>query len=188
MKTVIIIGGGVAGLQAGVFTAKAGEETLVLDTDESLVHNTANIKNLIGHESISGQEIINSGKNKLEDLGGEIKQEKVEEVQETEAGFKVETENDCYESKYVIVASAGNLKFLESLDLEYEDGVEGPYMMDQHIKTDNSNKAVGVENLYVAGLADSWEYQTSTALGSGAKAALNLLSDLYGEPYTDHDT
>lgn len=188
MTTVIVIGGGVAGLQAGVLTAKAGEETLVLDTDESLVHNTSNIKNLIGHESIGGQEILRSGKNKLEDFGGEIREDKVEKVEETEEGFKVETEDDEYNAEYVLVASAGDLDFLEDMGLEYEEGVEGPYMMDRHVKTDGSNKALGVDNLYVAGLADSWEYQTSTAIGSGAKAAVNLLSDLYGEPYTDHDT
>jgi thioredoxin reductase len=59
-------------------------------------------------------------------------------------------------------------------------------MMDQHIVTDDSNKAA--ESVYAAGLVNSWEYQTSTAIGDGAKAAVNLLSDKKGEPYTDHDT
>lgn len=58
-------------------------------------------------------------------------------------------------------------------------------MMEQHIVTDDSNKAS--ENVYAAGLANSWEYQSSVALGDGAKAAVNLLSDKYGEPYEDHD-
>jgi thioredoxin reductase len=52
--------------------------------------------------------------------------------------------------------------------------------------TDNSNRAG--EKVYAAGLANTWEYQTSTALGDGAKAAVNLLSEIRGEPYTDHDT
>jgi thioredoxin reductase (NADPH) len=188
MKTVIVIGGGVAGLQAGVFTAKAGEETLVLDTGESLVHNTSNIQNLIGHDSIAGQELLRKGENKLEDFGGEKKEEEVEEVEETDEGFKVVTEDNEYETEYVIAASAGDLSYLENLDLEFEEGVEGPYMMEKHIKTDDSNKSVSVENLYAAGLANTWEYQTSVAIGDGAKAAVNLLSDKYGEPFEDHDT
>ncbi len=188
MRKVIVIGGGVAGLQAGVFTAKAGEETLVLDTDESLVHNTSNIQNLIGHESITGQEVLRSGRQKLDDFGAEYKEEKVEDLQKTEEGYSVETDKSDYEAEYVIIASAGSLEFLEGLDLEFEEGVEGPYMMERHIVTDDTNKAEAAERLYVAGLSNSWEYQTSTAIGSGAKAAVNLLTEIKGEPYTDHDT
>lgn len=186
MKTVTVIGGGVAGLQAAVFAAKAGEETLVLDTDESLVHNTSNIQNLIGHDSIGGQELLRSGRDKLDDFGGEMVEEEVEELERTDDGFKVVTDENEYESEYLVVASAGNLDFLESLDVEFEDGVEGPYMMERHVRTDESNRAA--ENLYIAGLANTWEYQTSVAIGDGAKAAVNLLSDKYGEPYEDHDT
>lgn len=188
MKTVIVIGGGVAGLQAGIFTAKAGEETLILDTEESLVHNTSNIQNLIGHDSIAGQELLRKGENKLEDFGGELREEKVEKVEETDEGFKVVTEDGEYETEYVIAASAGDLSYLDDLDVEFEEGAEGPYMMDKHVKTDDKNKAVGLENLYAAGLANTWEYQTSVAIGDGAKSAVNLISDKYGEPYEDHDT
>ncbi len=186
MRTVIVIGGGLAGLQAGVFTAKAGEETLVLDTDESLVHNTSNIQNLVGHDSISGQELLEDGKDKFEQFEGEFKQEKVENVERTGEGFKIVTEEEEYFSEYVILATAGVHEYMENLDIEFEDGVEGMYMMDQHVKTDNSNKAA--EKIYAAGLTNTWEYQTAVALGDGAKAAVNLLTDKYGETYTDHDT
>lgn len=186
MKTVIVIGGGVSGLQAGVFTAKAGEETLVLDTGESLVHNTSNIQNLIGHDSIAGQELLKKGKDKLETFDGELKEEEVQSLERTDDGFRIETDENEYEAEYVVVASAGSLDYLEGLDVEFEEGVEGPYMMEKHVETDDSNRAS--DNLYAAGLANTWEYQTSVAIGDGAKAAVNLLSDKYGEPYEDHDT
>lgn len=185
MYKVTIIGGGVAGLQAGVFTAKASEETLVLDSGESLVLNTSNIKNLITEDSIAGQEVLKRGKDKLDDFGGEFKEEKVEKLERTDEGFKITTSDGEYETEYVIIASAGNHEYIE-FDLEYEDGVEGPYMMEEHIKTDDSNKAD--EGVYAAGLANTWEYQTSTAIGDGAKTAVNLLSEIRGEPFTDHDT
>lgn len=185
MTKIIIIGGGVAGLQAGVFTAKAGEETLVLDSGESLVLNTSNIQNLITHDSISGQEVLRKGRQKLEDFGGEFKEEEVEKLERTGEGFLVKTTEEEYECDYVVIASAGSHEYIE-LDLEYVEGVEGPYMMDEHIETDDSNMAA--EGVYAAGLANSWEYQTSTAIGDGARAAVNLLSDIRGEPFTDHDT
>lgn len=185
MSNIAVIGGGVAGLQAGVFTAKAGEETTVFDSGESLVMNTSNIQNMITHDSIAGNEVLKRGKEKLEEFGGRFQEEEVKKLEKTDEGFSVETESGTYSFEYVIIASAGSHDFIE-IDLEYEEGVEGPYMMDEHIVTDESNKAT--EGVYAAGLANSWEYQTSTALGDGAKAAVNLLSDLRGEPYTDHDT
>jgi thioredoxin reductase len=186
MTKITIIGGGLAGLQAGIITAKANEDTLILDTDESLVHNTSNIQNLIGHESIAGQELLKSGKEKLENFNGELKEQKVEKIEKTEEKFQIQTEETTIETEYIIIASAGVHDYLEELNLEYEDGVEGPYMMDKHIKTDDTNEAQ--EKIYAAGLANSWEYQTSTAIGDGAKAAVNLLTEIKGEPYTDHDT
>ena len=187
MKTVIVIGGGIAGLQAGVFTAKAGEETLVLDTGESLVLNTSNIQNLIGHDSIAGSELIKKGKDKLKDFNGELKEEKVEKVEETSEGFKVITEESEYSSEYVVAASAGDLSYLEDL-VEFEDGVEGVYMMDRHVKTDQHNQSTENEKIFAAGLANTWEYQTAVAIGDGAQAAVNLMTHKNGEPYEDHDT
>jgi len=187
MKTVIVIGGGVAGPQAGVFTAKAGEETLVLDTGESLVLNTSNIQNLIGHDSIAGNELIKKGKDKLDNFDGEFKEEKVEEVEETNEGFKVVTEDDQYESEYIIAASAGDLSYLEDL-VEFEDGVDSPYAMDRHVKTDQHNQATENEKIFAAGLANTWEYQTSVAIGDGAQAAVNLMTHKQGDPFEDHDT
>ncbi|MFB6203872.1 MAG: NAD(P)-binding domain-containing protein [Candidatus Nanohaloarchaea archaeon] len=186
MKDVIVIGGGVSGLQAAVFTAKAGEETLVLDNDQSLVYNTSNIQNLIGHESIGGHELLKRGRDKLEEFDGERKETEVTTVERSDEGFRVETEDGEYTAEYIVVASAGSHDFLDPLDIQFEEGVEGQYYMDQHLKTDESNRAG--EQIYAAGLANSWEYQTSVAIGDGAKAAVNLLRDKYGEPYMDHDT
>jgi thioredoxin reductase (NADPH) len=187
MKTVIVIGGGVSGLQAGVFTAKAGEETLVLDSGESLVLNTSNIQNLITDESIAGNELLKRAKDKLGDFGGELREEEVENIEETGEGFKVTTGEDDYKAEYIVAASAGDLSYIEDL-VEFEDGVEGPYMMDRHVKTDQHNQSTENEKIFAAGLANTWEYQTSVAIGEGAKAAVNLLTHKQGEPFEDHDT
>lgn len=185
MKTVTVIGGGVSGLQAGVFTAKAGEDTLVLDSGESLVLNTSNIQNTITNESISGNEILKKGKDKLDEFGGEFKEEEVEKVERIDGGLKVETSENEYETEYVVVASAGMHDFLEGLDIDFVEGLDDPYLMDKHIDTDEDNKAA--DRVYAAGLARYWVHQTSFAIGDGTKAAANLLTDLKGEPYTDHD-
>jgi thioredoxin reductase len=60
--------------------------------------------------------------------------------------------------------------------------------MDRHVKTDQHNQSTENEKIFAAGLANTWEYQTSVAIGDGAQAAVNLLTDLRGEPFEDHDT
>lgn len=186
MKDVIVVGGGIAGLQAAVFTAKAGEETLVLDTGESLVYSTSNIRNLIGHDSIGGQELLKKAREKLDDFDGEYRQEEVISLEKNGDSFSIRTEESGYEADYVVLASAGETDYIDIDDVEFEPGEEGPYMMEKHVVTDEDNLII--DGLYAAGLINYWVYQTSFAIGDGSKAAVNLLSDKYGEVYSDHDT
>lgn len=182
---VVVIGGGVAGLQAAVYTAKAGEETAVLDAGDPWVTNTDDIQNLVGFDSVPGSRLVESGRKKVESFGGELVDVTVERVERTASGLSVTTTDDIYGTDYVIVASAGTLDYLEPLDLEFTDGVDGQYYMERHVRTDSTNRAG--DGVYAAGLARTWEFQTAVAVGDGAKAATNLLTEKYGEPYMDHD-
>lgn len=186
MKDVIVIGGGISGLQAAVITAKAGEDTTVIDAGQSLVLNTSNIQNLVGHDSVTGRQLLENGREKLESFGGELVEEKVESLTREDENFRVETGEDEYRADYVVVASAGELDYLEGLDVSFREGKEGPYWMERHLETDEDNRAA--ERLYAAGLSHLWEYQTSVAIGDGAKAAVDLLTEKRGEPFQDHDT
>jgi len=182
---VVVIGGGVAGLQAGVYTAKAGEETLVVDAGDSWVAKTNDIQNLIGFDSLSGETLLEDGREQLRSFGGELLEDTVQRVEDVDDGFLIFTDDAEYRSEYVLVASAGATDFLAPLDLAYVAGVEGEYYPDRHVASDEANRAT--DGVYVAGLSRTWEYQTAVAIGDGAKAAINLLSEKYGEPYMDHD-
>ena len=182
---VIVVGGGIAGLQAAIYTAKAGEETLVLDAGDPWVRSTDDIQNLIGFNSVRGSSLVESGRHQVEAFGGEIVDATVERVTRTDTGLLVTADGDDYETNYVVIASAGSLDYLDPLDLEFTDGVEGQYYMERHVRTDAANRAA--EGVYAAGLARTWEFQTAVAIGDGAKAATNLLSEKYREPYMDHD-
>lgn len=190
MYETLVIGGGVAGLQAAVFTAKAGMETLVLTEGEPLVRSTDRIQNLVTHERIAGDQIIETGRERVRALGGELAEAEVTALvrEGTPGPFTATTASDGrYTGETVVVATAGTLGFLEPLEaeLEYTDGREGEFTMDRHVSTDGANRAT--ENLYVAGLANTWEYQTAVAIGDGATAAVNLISDCRDEAYVDHD-
>jgi thioredoxin reductase (NADPH) len=190
MYETLVIGGGVAGLQAAVFTAKAGLDTLVLTEGDPLVCSTDKIQNLVTHENIAGDQIVETGRERVRALGGEIEEATVTALarEESPAPFVATTESDeSYTGERVVVATADDLGFLEPLDdeIEYTSGREGEFTMERHVRTDDANRAT--ENLYVAGLANTWEYQTAVAIGDGAKAAVNLVSDSRDEAHVDHD-
>ncbi len=190
MRDVLVIGGGVAGLQAAVFTAKAGLDTLVLSGGEPLVCSTDKIQNLVTRDRIAGDEIIETGQERVRAFGGDIGETAATRlVREGRPGpFTVTTEDAATHSgETVIIATANEFDFLEPLrdELTFTSGPEGEFTMEQHIETDDANRAT--ENVYVAGLANTWEYQTAVAIGDGAKAAINLISDRRDEAYIDHD-
>lgn len=190
MHDVLVVGGGVAGLQAAVFTAKAGLDTLVLSGGEPLVCSTDKIQNLVTHEEIAGEEIIETGRTRVRALGGAIEDATVTTLarEGTPGPFAATTEDaGTHRGETVVVATAEEFEFLEPLsdEIEYTSGREGEFTMESHIETDEANRAA--EGVYVAGLANTWEYQTSVAIGDGAKAAINLVSDRRDEAYIDHD-
>ena len=185
MWDVIVIGGGVAGLQTAVFTAKAGEATLVIGGGDSLVTSTEKIQNLLTEERIAGEEILDRGRRRVQSFDGEIRETTADRVERSDDGFCVSTADDEVDAETIVIASADNYDYLDPLDLDFEPGREGEFMLEQHITTDEGNRAA--DGVYVAGLANTWEYQTAVAIGDGAKAAVNLLSDKRGEAYVDHD-
>ena len=190
MYDVLVIGGGVAGLQAAVFTAKAGLDTLVLDGGDPLVSSTDKIQNLLTRERIAGDEIIDTGRARVRSLGGEIEDATVTAVsRDGDPGpFTARGEADeTYTGEAVVVAAAEAFEFLEPLDdeVEFADGRDGEFTTEKHLETDEANRVT--TNVYAAGLANTWEYQTAVAIGDGAKAAVNLVSDRRDEAYIDHD-
>lgn len=190
MYDVLVVGGGVAGLQAAVLTAKADLDTLVFDGGDALVGNTDKIQNLVTRDRIAGEEIIDTGRERVRSFGGEIVDTPVTRLTRDDhpKPFTATAENaEAYTGEAVIVASAGEFGYLSPLDdeLEYTDGRDGEFTMKQHLETDEANRAA--RNVYAAGLANRWEYQTSVAIGDGATAAVNLISDRRDEAYIDHD-
>jgi thioredoxin reductase (NADPH) len=190
MRDVLVVGGGVAGLQAAVLTAKAGLDTLVLSGGEPLVCSTDKIQNLVTRDRIAGDEIIETGRERVRSFDGDIEEATATRlVREGRPGpFTVTTDGgETHTGDAVVVATADDFEFLEPLrdELEYTSGRDGEFTMERHVETDGANRAT--DNVYVAGLANTWEYQTSVAIGDGAKAAVNLVSDRRGEAYVDHD-
>jgi thioredoxin reductase len=178
MSDVAIIGGGPAGLSAGLFTAKNGLDTLVFDTDETWMHK-AHLFNYLGIRSIGGGEFMAIARGQTRDRGVELREEEVTAVERSEEGFTV-TADDEYDARYVVFATGAKHGLAEDLGCETTE--EGTVDVGLDMET-------SVEDAYATGaLVRPEEWQAIISAGDGGAAALNILSKEKGEHFHDFDT
>lgn len=119
MYDLIIIGGGPAGVSAGVYAARKRLKTLFITPSwggQSIV--SEGIENWIGFVKIPGAELAQKLREHLEAYKGDIVDikdgDKVTAVAKSENGFRVTTEGgQTYEGKTVLVASGSSRRKLE---------------------------------------------------------------------------
>ncbi|MBU4485135.1 FAD-dependent oxidoreductase, partial [bacterium] len=103
----IIIGGGPAGLTAGLYNGRAGMKTLVIESPTVIgqVAITADVENYPGFESISGPELIKKFRDQAIKWNAEIVSGNVNNLEKTKKGWKVFADDKVYESLAVIIAT-----------------------------------------------------------------------------------
>lgn len=110
MYDVIIIGAGPAGVSASLYTHRANLKTLILYREEGALEKTNQIENYYGFaDGISGKKLYEAGIQQAKNIGVEVRKEEVTNIQFTEKGFNVITENSRQEAKAIILAT-GNKK------------------------------------------------------------------------------
>jgi thioredoxin reductase (NADPH) len=183
MYEIAIIGAGPAGASAALFTAKAGKKTLVIDSDQS-VTKRAWIENYYGLDEISGPDMIEIGKKQIAKFGAELVQGKAVNLVKSGEGFKIDTENGSYEAKHVILATGFLADLAGKVGATTKDGTE------PRVKTildvDASGKT-SVPGIWAAGTVAGVSVHAIITAGDGAKVAINVISELNGERYVDHD-
>jgi NADH-dependent peroxiredoxin subunit F len=113
-----IIGGGPAGVAAGVYASRKRLKTVFI-TDgwggQSIV--SEDIQNWIGTPSISGGQLAKDLKKHLETYAGDVviikEGEYVGDVKKSDAGFTIQTDKGSYEAKTVLVATGSMRRKLE---------------------------------------------------------------------------
>lgn len=111
MADVIIIGGGPAGSSAAIYTARAGQETLVFDKGGGTTRDVETIDNYLGFpEGTTGPEIIELGHEHAERFGAEFVEEEVIRVGQEGMRYSVETNSDEYTTEGLIIATGGSYK------------------------------------------------------------------------------
>ena len=110
MYDVVIIGAGPAGISAGIYAKRANLDVLVLYHGISNLEKATNIENYYGFErGISGIDLYNTGIKQAINLGIDIEEEEVLNIEKNNKEFEITTTKNKYVAKSAIIAT-GNKK------------------------------------------------------------------------------
>ncbi len=118
MFDLAIIGGGPAGISAGVYAARKQLKTVfIAETIGGQSIDSIDIQNWIGTPHVVGLDLAKNLEAHIKEYAGDIVDLKIGErarkVEKMEGGFKVTTSGGTYETKTVLIASGGARRKLE---------------------------------------------------------------------------
>lgn len=122
IREVIVIGGGPAGLAAGIYVARARLSSLILAGEEAggQLMLTTEVENYPGFpEGIQGPKLMEEMRRQAERFGAEVMNKDVEEI-EVEGGVKkVKAGGEEYQAKSLIITSGAKPRMLEVGEEEF---------------------------------------------------------------------
>ena len=183
MYDIAVIGAGPAGASAAIFTARANKQTVMFDSDQSITKR-AWIENHYGVEQVEGPALVDTGKRQAANAGAEIVDARVTGVEKLESGFRIQTETGHYDARQVVLATGLWTDVAEWLGVQTKPATE------PRIKTVVEVDAAGhtsVTGVWAAGTVAGVSVHTIVTAGDGARVAINVISELNGERYVDHD-
>jgi thioredoxin reductase (NADPH) len=107
MYDLIIVGGGPAGLTAGIYAGRAKLNVLLVEKKlpGGQLNDTTLVENFPGHMSIQGPKLVESIQKQAESFGVEVKIEEVKDVKLKEAEKTIITTAGSYKAKCIIIAT-----------------------------------------------------------------------------------
>lgn len=183
MYEIAIIGGGPAGVSAAIFTAKAGKKTAVIDSGKSMT-NRAWLENHYGVAKISGPDLLSTGKDQASTLGAEFISDDVFNIIQDGESFVIKSESQEFQAKHVLFATGISTDLAEKVGLKLVPGTEP--RIKSIIETDKDGRT-NINGIWAAGTVAGVSIHTIVTAGHGAAVAINIISELNGERYVDHD-
>jgi len=190
-EDVLVVGGGLAGLTAALFTVRAGLDTRVVSAGEPILRRNAHLENFPGFPAgVNPRLLLDSTREQAERAGVRFTEARVERVAPLDPddpshpedgdpgpgdevpGFDVALDGgDAITATYVVAASWSDPSYLDELDVSLvHRGSKRFVGIDDLGRTD-------VDGLYAAGRLATQYHQAVVAAGHGAQVAITLIED-----------
>jgi thioredoxin reductase (NADPH) len=175
-RDVCIVGAGPAGLTAGIFTARADLDTLVLDGGDPILERNAHLENVPGFPAgVNARRFLDLTREQAERNDCPIRDGNVEDIAVGDDGrfeVSVADSEERLVAEYVICTSWADSDYLADLEGVglTERGSKTYVDVDEHGESD-------VDGLYAAGRLAETHHQTVVAAGDGASVALTVIDD-----------
>ena len=162
---VMIIGSGPAGYTAGIYTARAGLETVLMTGHMAggQLMLTHEVENYPGFTRISGIDLMANFQKQAESVGVQLKYELVKSVDFSEKPFKIITEMDqSWTADAVIIATGSSAKWLGAKGEDKFKGhgvsicatCDGFFYRNKNVAVIGVGSSAVYEALYLAQIAD----------------------------------
>ena len=163
MYDAIVIGAGPAGLTAGIYLARGGAKTLIIEKESigGQIASSPLVENYPGFKSVSGSELVDTLYEQVVDLGVDIEIGEVKSIENGEIK-KVFVDDAVYETKTVIIATGVKHR---KLNLEKEEefigsGIhfcatcDGPFYKNKVVAVVGGANSAVINAIYLSSLCD----------------------------------
>jgi thioredoxin reductase (NADPH) len=182
MIDVAIVGDGPGGLSAALFLAKNGLSVTVYGEDKTAMH-WAMLNNYLGIQAVTGTEFQERARQQVTALGAKLEAQRVDKVSRVAAGFELSFDDApavTVQARFLILSEGKSPRLAKQLGLEFDEK--------RGLHTDRNGRT-SVDGVYAVGrLARPGRSQAVISAGDGAAAAIDILSVVKGEDFTDWDS
>jgi thioredoxin reductase len=142
------------------------------------------VENHYGAEGITGPDLVAIGKKQATKFGATFVTAKATRLTAGDGFITIETDGETYEAGHVILATGMLVDLAEASGVRTKPGTEP--RIKSIIECTPEGKS-SIDNIWAAGTVAGVSMHTIITAGDGAKVAINVISEINGERYVDHD-
>jgi thioredoxin reductase len=189
---VVIVGGGIAGLSAALFLARAGRSTIVYDAARPRILAVERVREFVGFDGWSPEQMLRKAREEVFGYGGQIRRETVTKVEaRSDESFDIFAPHLTITARAVVLATGlvDELPALEGLpsvwgrDLHICPCFDGNEFRNQRFVVFGLPERLGQLGSWVSMWSPSVDVVTKHAFDADSAARLSLLGVkvVYGE-------